>query len=75
MTKSPIVNSFDAGCLCSRSGRGQQGEKEETLRTKETKIAGMDDSFCVCIARPIIEGRELTTDISDAKYSAMDSVY
>jgi len=50
-------------------------KKEETLRTKETKVAGMDDGLCVCIARPIIEGRELTTDISDAKYSAMDSVY
>jgi hypothetical protein len=50
-------------------------EKEETLRTKETKVACMDDGLCICVARPSIEGREITTDIGDAEYSAMDGVY
>ena len=67
--------TFDAGCLCSTNGRGQQPEKKRSLRTIETKVACMDDGLCVCFARPSIEGREITTDISDAEYSAMDGVY
>jgi hypothetical protein len=50
-------------------------KKEETLRTKETKVACMDDGLRVCVARPSIEGREVTTNVSDAEYSAMDGVY
>jgi hypothetical protein len=32
-------------------GVREKKKKEEILRTKETKVAGMDDGFCICFAR------------------------
>jgi hypothetical protein len=75
MTKSPILYAVDAGCLCSTSGLGQGKEKEVNLRTEETKVARMDDGFCIRFTRQVVEGREATADIGDAEYSAMDGVY
>ena len=49
--------------------------KKEIRRTKETKVARMDDCLCICIARQIIEGREATSDIGYAENSAVDGVY
>jgi hypothetical protein len=75
MTKSPILYAVNAGCLCSTRGLGELKEKEVSLRTEETKVARMDDGFCVCFTRQVVEGRETTADISDTEYSAMDGVY
>lgn len=74
MTKGPVLYAVDAGCLCS-TGSVKRTKKEGNLRTEETKVARMDDGFCICFTRQVVEGRETTADISDAEYSAMDSVY
>ena len=60
--------------LDERSGSVKR-KKEVSLRTEETKVARMDDGFCICFTRQVVEGRETTADISDAEYSAMDGVY
>ena len=65
-----------SGLRMDRLGRGgEEGKKKEMRRTKETKIACMDYCFCVAFARQVIEGREPTSDIGNAEYSAMDCVY
>ncbi len=50
-------------------------DKKRDERTKETKIARMNDCFCVCFTRQVIERRKPASDISNAEYSAMDRVY
>jgi hypothetical protein len=52
----------------------REREKKLNVRTKEPKVAGMDDSFCIRFTRQVIEGRETTADIGDTEYPAMDSV-
>jgi hypothetical protein len=49
--------------------------KEEIGRTKETKVPRMNDRFGIYFACTVVQGREMTTDISNAEYSAMDGVY
>jgi hypothetical protein len=50
-------------------------KKGMTKRTKEAKVTGVDDSLCIFISSQVIQGREMTADVSNAKYSAMDGVY
>ena len=45
-----------------------------TERTKEAKVTGVDDCLCIFIANKVIQGREMTPDVSNAKYSTMDGV-
>src|SRR6266702_5966016 len=65
----------DSGLRMVRLGCGrEEKKKKEIRRTKEAKIARMNDCFCVCFARQVIEGREPTSDIGNAEYSAVDRV-
>jgi hypothetical protein len=50
-------------------------KKSMTERTKEAKVARVDDGLCIFIAGQVIQGRETTADISDAEYPAVDGVY
>jgi hypothetical protein len=56
---------------------GQSQEKEKkgiTKRTKEAKVTSVDDCLCIFIANQVIQGREVTPDVSNAKYSTVDGV-
>lgn len=55
-------------------GQSQEKEKGMTERTKEAKITRMDNCLCIFIANKVIQGREMTPDVSNAKYSTMDGV-
>jgi hypothetical protein len=54
--------------------KARREKKGMTKRTKETKVSGMNDSLCIFFASQVIQRREMTPDISDAKYSAVDGV-
>jgi hypothetical protein len=54
-----------------KSGERKKGT---TKRTKEAKVTSVDDSLCIFIANEVIQGREVTPDVSNAKYSTMDCV-
>jgi hypothetical protein len=41
---------------------------------KEAKVTSMDDGLCIFFADHVIQGREVTPDISNAEYSAMHGV-
>jgi len=66
--------ALDAGCLYSMVGVRRK-KKGTTRRTKEAKVTGMDDGLCIFIANQVIQRREMTPDVSNAKYSAMNGVY
>jgi hypothetical protein len=61
---------LDASARC----QSQEKEKKETRRTKEAKVTSVDDCLCIFIANQVIQGREMTPDVSNAKYSTMDGV-
>jgi hypothetical protein len=49
-------------------------KKRMTKRTKEAKVTSVDDCLCIFIANQVIQGREVTPDVSNANYSTMDGV-
>lgn len=49
-------------------------EKKEKKRTKEAKVTSVDYCLCIFIANEVIQGREVTPDVSNAKYSTVDGV-
>lgn len=57
-----------------RAVKDRRKKKGITKRTKEAKVACMDDGLCIFFANHVIQGREMTPDISNAEYSAMDGV-
>jgi hypothetical protein len=65
--------AFNAGCLCPMSKSGER-RKKETKRTKEAKVTSVDYCLCIFIANQVIQGREMTPDVGNAKYSTMDGV-
>jgi len=58
-----------------RTVKVRRTKKGMTKRTKEAKVTSMDDGLCIFFASQVIQGREMTPDIGNAEYSAMDGVY
>jgi len=55
-------------------GQVRGKKKRMTKRTKEAKVTSVYDRLCIFIANQVIQGREVTPDVSNAKYSPMDGV-
>jgi len=49
-------------------------KKGMTKRTKQAKVTSVDNCLCIFIANKVIQGREMTPDVSNTKYSTMDGV-
>jgi hypothetical protein len=49
-------------------------KKGMTKRTKEAKVTSVNDRLCIFFASQVIQGTEVTPDVSNAKYSTMDGV-
>jgi hypothetical protein len=49
-------------------------KKGTTKRTKEAKVTSVDDGLCIFLANQLIQVCEVTSDISNAEYSAVHGV-
>lgn len=50
-------------------------KKGTSKRTKKAEVTSVNDGLCIFLTNQLIQGCEVTPDISNAEYSAVNSVY